>query len=53
MGTTTNLSDSGEAKANIAELEPQIRYADVLGLNISALNHQDGPGAGPPSAQRL
>ena len=33
----------GEAKANIAELEPQVRYADILGLNISALNHQDAP----------
>ena len=33
----------GEAKADVSELEPQIRDADILGFNINALNHQDAP----------
>ena len=33
----------GEARASVAELEPQIRDADLLGFNIRALNHYDAP----------
>lgn len=33
----------GQAQANISALEPQIRDGDLLGLNISAINHNEAP----------
>lgn len=38
----------GSAKANMPELEPIIRDADLLSLNISALKHSEAPGQEMP-----
>lgn len=33
----------GQARADVPELEPLIRDADLVGLNISAINHAEAP----------
>lgn len=33
----------GEARANVPSLEPLIRDADLLGLNVAAINHAEAP----------